>query len=98
MYKEKFMASSIFWWYLAIREGNGIHGIVWWCSGILLKTLPCMIGILGPYMASDLLMPLVVIGQFLIWFFWMASFQVGVYGHHTYCCNILASSTPLTYS
>ena len=46
-------------------------------------------------MASALLMSLVVIGQFLIWFFLMASLKVCVDGHPTSCCNILALSAPL---
>ena len=48
-------------------------------------------------MDSALLMSLVVIGQFMIWFFWMASFKVFVDGHPTSCFNILALSAPLIY-
>ena len=46
-------------------------------------------------MASALLMPSMVIGQFMIWFFWMASFKVCVDGYPTNCCNIIALSAPL---
>ena len=42
-------------------------------------------------MASALLMSSVVIGKFLIWLFWMASFKVCVDGHP----NILALFVPL---
>ena len=51
----------------------------------------------GPYMASALLMSLVVIWQFLIWFFCMASFNVCVDGLPTSCGNILALCAPLIY-
>ena len=93
--KKKSMASSTFWWCLAIRGGKGILGMVLWCSGLLMIALPCMMGIWGPYMASALLMSSVVIGKFLIWLFWMASFKVCVDGHPMSCYNILASSAPL---
>ena len=86
------MAGSTFWWYFYIREGKGILGMVLWCSGLLLIALTCMMGIWGPYMASSLLMSLVVIRQFLIWFFWMDYFRVCVDGIPKSCCNIIASS------
>ena len=97
IYKEKSMASSTFWWSLDIRGDKGILGIVLWCSGILLIALPFIMGIWGPYMASALMISSVVIGQFLIWFFWMASFKVCVDGHTTICFNIISSYTPLIY-
>ena len=77
------MAISKFWWYLATGGGKGVLGTVLWCSGILLIALPCNIDIWGAFMASALLISLVVIGTFLIWFFWMASFKVCVEGHPT---------------
>ena len=46
-------------------------------------------------MASTMLISLVVIGQFLIWFFWVASLKVYVDGHPTSCYNILDLSAPL---
>ena len=46
-------------------------------------------------MASDMLMSSVVIGKFLIYFFWMDSFKVFVDGHPTSFCNIIDSSYPL---
>ena len=95
--KKQSVSSSIFGWFWAIREVKSILGMVLWCSGILMVALTCMVSIWGSYMASDLLMLLVVIGQFLIWFFWMDSFKVCVDGHPTSCCNILALSAPLIY-
>ena len=91
------MVSSAFWWCLAIRGGKGILGMVLCCSGLLMSASPCMMDMWGPYMASTLLMSLVVIGQFIIWLFWMASFKVCVDGHPTSCCNILDFSDPLIY-
>ena len=77
------MASSILWRCLDIRGGEGILGMVLWCSGTLLIALHCMIGIWGPKMASALMVSSVVIGQFLILFFLMAYFKVCVDGHPT---------------
>ena len=71
--------------------------MVLWCYGILLISLTCMMGIWGPYMASALLTSSMVIGKFLIWFFWMDYFKVCVDFHPTSCYNILASSAPLIY-
>ena len=76
--EKKSMASSTFWWFLAIRGGKGILRMVLWWSGLLLIDLPVMMGIWGPYMDYALLMSLVVIGQFLIWFFCMAFLKVCV--------------------
>ena len=45
-------------------------------------------------MASAMLISLVVIGQFLVWFFLVASLKVCVDGHPTSCYNILALSSP----
>ena len=45
---KKSMASSTFWWCLAMRGGTGIIGMVLWCSGIIMIYLPCMMGIWGP--------------------------------------------------
>ena len=95
--KKKFMASSIFWWCLAIIGGKGILGLVLWCSGILLIALNCIMGIWWPYMASALLISSEVIGQFLIWLFWMDYFKVCVDGHPTSCFNIIALSATLIY-
>ena len=44
--------------------------------------LSCMIIILGPYMASSLLMSSVVFGVFLIRFLWTAYFRVYVNAHY----------------
>ena len=90
--KKESIASSAFWWCWSIRGGKGILGMFFWCPGIPLISLPCIMGIWGPYMASSLVMSLVVIGQFLIWFFWMDSFKVCVDVHPKSCCNILALS------
>ena len=60
------MDSPKLWWFLAIRGGKGILGMVLWFSGILIIALTCMLGIWGPYMVSTLLMLSVVFGQFLI--------------------------------
>ena len=95
--KTNSMASSTCWWCLATRGGKGILVMVLWWSELFLIALPFMVGIWGPYMASSLVMSLVVIGQFLIWFFWMAYFKVCVDGHPTRCCNILDFSDPLIY-
>ena len=65
------------------KRGQGILGMVLWCAGTLVLALTCMLGIKGPYMASTVLMELVVIGQFLIWFFWMDYFKVCVDGNPT---------------
>ena len=45
--KKKSMASSTFWWCLAIRGGKGILGMVLWCYGILIIALPRMMCIWG---------------------------------------------------
>ena len=37
-------------------------------SGLLLMDFPCIMGICGPYMASDLLIPSMKIGQFFNFF------------------------------
>ena len=95
--KKKSMASSTFWWCLDTRGGKGILGMVLWCYGIIMISLTFMMVIWGTYMASTLIMSSVVIRQFLIWFFWMASFKVCVDSHTTSCCNILALSDPLIY-
>ena len=60
------MASSTFLWCLAMKGGKGIPEMVLWCSGILLIALPYMMGIWGPYMASDIMILSVAIGQFVI--------------------------------
>ena len=44
--KKQSMASSTFWWCLAIRGGKGVIVMVLWCSRLLLIALPCMMGIL----------------------------------------------------
>ena len=93
--KKKSMASSIFYWCLTTRGGKGIFGMALWCSGLLLIALPCIMGTWGPYMAYALLMSSEVIGKFMIWFFWMASFKLCVDSHPTSCCNILVSSATL---
>ena len=46
-------------------------------------------------MDSAILIKSVAIVQFMIWFFWMASFKVCVDGHPTSCFNIIALSAPL---
>ena len=63
------MDISILWWFLAMSGGKGIIGVIFCWSGLLLIALPCMMVIWVPYMASDLLMSSVLIGQFLILFF-----------------------------
>ena len=63
------MAISTFWSCLATRGGKGILVMLLFWYGILLIFLPCMMGIWGPYMDSDLLISSVVIGQLLILFF-----------------------------
>ena len=45
---------------------KGILGVVFWCSGILMVALPCMMGIWVPYMASALLVSFVVIGKIMV--------------------------------
>ena len=64
--KKKYMARSTLWWCLAMVGGNGILGMILWCSGILLIDFPCMMGIWGPYMASGMLILSMVIGHLLI--------------------------------
>ena len=46
-------------------------------------------------MASGLLMSLMVIGQFIIWLFWMDSINFFEDGHPTSFCNIIALSATL---
>ena len=77
-----------------MRWGNGIFGMVLWCSGILLIILTCVMDILGEYMDSALLMSSVAIGQFLIWFFSTDSFMVCLDSCTTSSCSILALSAP----
>ena len=89
------MDSSKFWWCLAIRGGKVILGMVLWCSGILLIALNSIMGNWGTYMASNILMSLVIIGQFMIWLFWMDYLKVCVDGHPKIFCNNLAPSSTL---
>ena len=44
-----------------MRGAKGVLGMVLWRSGILMFFFPCMIGMQGTYMDSDLLMVSVVI-------------------------------------
>ena len=60
------MDTSTVWRCLAMIGSKDIRWMVLWRSGILLITLPCIMGIWGPYMDSDLLIFSLVIGQFLI--------------------------------
>ena len=94
---KKSTTISTFCWCLAMIREKGILWMILWWSGILLISLPCMIGIWGPYMASTLLTLFVVIGQYLIWFFPTSSSKICVYRHPTSCCSILALSDPLIY-
>ena len=75
-------------------RGKGILGIVFWCYGLPLMDLTCMMGIYVPYISSALLMSYMVIGQFLV-LFSTASFSVCVDDHPTICWNIIASSATL---
>ena len=89
------MSRSTLWWCLATRGRKGILVMVLWYSGLFMIAFPFMVGIWGPYMASALLVSFLVIGQFLIWFFWTEYFKVCVYGHTINWWIIIASSDPL---
>ena len=58
------------WWCLSMGGGKGIIGVVLWCYGLFMTTLPYMMGICGLYMASALLMLSMVIGKFMICLFY----------------------------
>ena len=50
----------------------GVKGVLWvfvWCSGLLLVSLPFMMGICGLYIFFALFMSFKVIGMFMILFF-----------------------------
>ena len=95
--QKKSVASSILWWCLAMRGGQGILGMVLWCPGLIRTALSCMMDIWGPYMSSALMMLSVAIGQFLIWFFWLDSCRVCVDGHSTSFWSIITLSNPFIY-
>ena len=57
------------WWCLDIGGGNGILGIVLWCSGILRMALPCIMGIF-----VYLWLPL---GW--CWWWWLGSFLLDLF-------------------
>ena len=95
--KKRSMAFSTFWWCLNMIGGKVILGMVLWCSGLLIISLTCMMGIWGPYMAYVMLILSVVIGKFPIRLFWTASFKVCVEGNPTSCCSIIALPATLIY-
>ena len=64
--KKKSIAISTLWWCFEMGGGKGILGIVFWCYGILMMALTCMMGICGSCIDSALFMSSIVIRQFLI--------------------------------
>ena len=78
--------------------GKSILGVVFWCYGVLLMDLPCMMGICGTYMSSDMFMSYMVIEQFLILLVLMDYFSVCIDGHTMICWGILDLYTPLVSS
>ena len=60
-----------------------------------MMAFPWMMGICGLYMASDLIILSMLIGQFIIWFFPTASFSACFDVHTTIYWIIIATSDPL---
>ena len=63
--KKKYSAIYTFWWCLAMGGGKGTLGIFLWWYGLILVSLPCIMGICGTYMGSAQLVSSMVIGKFL---------------------------------
>ena len=63
---KKIIAISTLWWCFIMGGDKVIIGIILWFSGFLLIVLPWMVGICGPYIARDIFILSIVIGQFLI--------------------------------
>ena len=66
--KNKSSDISTLWWFLAMPRGKGVIGVFFWCSFLLMVSLPMMIGICGSLMVYAWLISSMIIGHFLIWF------------------------------
>ena len=64
--KENPIDIFMLWCYFSMVVDKGILGIVLWCSGLYMVTFHFMMVVCCLYIASDLLMLSMVIGQFLV--------------------------------